>query len=526
MTTIKRIIAALIASMVIFITTYNTYTFSVNATSIVVGGATVSLVELIGGFLACLGVSYLGSQVDTVTIDDYMETFDAYLDTVDGTSAVINYIDNLPTYTVLGGNKPKPPKNPDEIRAIQATGIYFTSELLNIAKDFFEYVAETDTDLGAAINDAAGQDVYLTNPMLPENVYIGFNSSLIPGYAVMNGYDASLSHVQYNSPSLQGYVAVQTPLTAGNSGIYHWISSIYLDFKDTNFSIYSGSKTYYYNPNNMRGGYNIGNLSRAQSTHCFTSSGSTVNQTAYSEINVSAYPVYLAPTLEQLIVYTYQGLSYTVLPTGEVSCGGILTAPSGVVTDAGALSSVKPIVGKDLASYIKSIGDNMIDPDVDPALDPVVYTPQAINEIYNNASNYYDQTVQNYYSDPQYITENEYVTNVTNIYQQAAAENPVPDPSVPVSPSLGDLGDYKVTGLSDVFPFCIPFDMYDLLTILAADPKAISFDYTFYFGEDLGEYTINIDLSVFDPVLQVVRTMELLLYIFGLMLVTRNLIRG
>ncbi len=521
---IKRVMAALMAATVIFISTYNTYNVNVNAAEIVVGGATVSLVELIGGFLACLGVSYLGSQVDTATMDDYKDMFDTYLDTVDGTSAVIDYLDNLPAYTVIGGNKPKPPKNPDEIRAIQATGLYFTSELISLAQDFFKYVAETDTALGNTIEETSSQDVYFVNPALPENVYIGFNNNFVPGYAVMSGFDESLSHVQYTSPTLQN-VIIQTPLTSGDQSIYHWVGCIYLHFKESSFSIQSGSPTYYYNASSTEPEYYLGNRG-ANPTHCFSGSGVKVQQTVFAENNVSTYPIYLSPTSDQYVLFDYNSAEYVVLPSGAVVSGKTFVAPTGVTTETGALTSVKPIVGKDLSAYIDSLADKLIQPDVDTAVEPVVYTPQALNEIYNNVSNYYDQTVENYYSDPQYITENEYVTNITNIYQEAAENNPAADPAIPVTPALGNIGDYKVIGLSDVFPFCIPFDMYDLLTILAADPKAISFDYTFYFGEYLGEYTINVDLSVFDPVMQVVRTMELLLYIFGLMLVTRNLIRG
>lgn len=85
--------------------------------------------------------------------------------------------------------------------------------------------------------------------------------------------------------------------------------------------------------------------------------------------------------------------------------------------------------------------------------------------------------------------------------------------------------DYAVTGLSQVFPFCIPFDLYDFLDCLAADPEAPSVTWRFYVPRICDE-TIEIDLSEFDTAAQVLRTMELLLFCVGLAFVTRHLLRG
>lgn len=91
--------------------------------------------------------------------------------------------------------------------------------------------------------------------------------------------------------------------------------------------------------------------------------------------------------------------------------------------------------------------------------------------------------------------------------------------------SYGLANQYKSPGLSDIFPFCIPFDIYHFFEALAADPVAPCFEIPFYV-EGLVDYTFEIDLSVFESVAQVVRIMELLLFCVGLALVTRNLIRG
>lgn len=86
-------------------------------------------------------------------------------------------------------------------------------------------------------------------------------------------------------------------------------------------------------------------------------------------------------------------------------------------------------------------------------------------------------------------------------------------------------GDYQVNGLTTVFPFCIPFDLYNFVACLAADPVAPSFTWRFYVPGICDE-SIEIDLSEFNAAAQVLRTMELLLFCVGLAFVTRKIIRG
>lgn len=90
--------------------------------------------------------------------------------------------------------------------------------------------------------------------------------------------------------------------------------------------------------------------------------------------------------------------------------------------------------------------------------------------------------------------------------------------SQPISTSPGD---YQTPGLENVFPFCIPFDIYNLLSALAADPVAPSFTWRFYVPRVCDE-TFTVDLSPFDTVAQIVRTVELLAFIVGLAMVTRE----
>lgn len=92
--------------------------------------------------------------------------------------------------------------------------------------------------------------------------------------------------------------------------------------------------------------------------------------------------------------------------------------------------------------------------------------------------------------------------------------------------SGSSLDDYKVD-LKKIFPFCIPFDIYDLLNCLCAEPEAPRISWTIPLSAvGLKDCSIEIDLKTWDSIAQIVRNMELLAFCVGLAFVTRNLIKG
>ena len=104
----------------------------------------------------------------------------------------------------------------------------------------------------------------------------------------------------------------------------------------------------------------------------------------------------------------------------------------------------------------------------------------------------------------------------------AEETQPVVDPDVWTPPS--DPGAFALD-LSEIFPFCIPFDLYDFLTCLNADPVApvIQWEVPLPGG---GAYPLELDLSPFDPVAQLLRRLQLLLFCVALAMKTRDLIKG
>ena len=99
-------------------------------------------------------------------------------------------------------------------------------------------------------------------------------------------------------------------------------------------------------------------------------------------------------------------------------------------------------------------------------------------------------------------------------------QTPKPDPSDETTQD-----GFKVEDLEKVFPFCIPWDLYYLLSMFAAEPVAPHIAWPFDFG-DLGKFDLDIDLSEFESVAAVVRTCETVLFCVGLAFATRELVRG
>lgn len=89
-------------------------------------------------------------------------------------------------------------------------------------------------------------------------------------------------------------------------------------------------------------------------------------------------------------------------------------------------------------------------------------------------------------------------------------------------PSAGDISLPKL--IISKFPFCIPFDVARLIGLLEADPKPPIFHVPLKVGTILNE-EIVLDLSQWDNAVRIIRWGELIVFVAGLVLVTRNYIK-
>lgn len=109
---------------------------------------------------------------------------------------------------------------------------------------------------------------------------------------------------------------------------------------------------------------------------------------------------------------------------------------------------------------------------------------------------------------------------------QVGAESTELEGSIEIADSVGSptLDNYAMD-LRDFFPFCIPFDVRDMLKLLKSAPAPVSVTWTFDFGR-VGEYILEIDLREFDAIAETLRNMELLAFCIGLALATKRILMG
>lgn len=101
---------------------------------------------------------------------------------------------------------------------------------------------------------------------------------------------------------------------------------------------------------------------------------------------------------------------------------------------------------------------------------------------------------------------------------------PTPEPTPEPDNPDEDNGKYLAPDLKDYFPFCIPFDLYDIFKNFSSARAAPKF--TFHLkSEKFGfDYPVEIDLSSFDQAAEILRTLELILFVVLLAVASRKLI--
>ena len=98
-----------------------------------------------------------------------------------------------------------------------------------------------------------------------------------------------------------------------------------------------------------------------------------------------------------------------------------------------------------------------------------------------------------------------------------------------------DPDDYKAD-LRLVFPFCIPFDLIHLIQAFETEPEAPVFEFPFdlelenpWTGKKILDYhhVFKLDMSDYEPVIKIFRIFEIIFFIIGLLMITRQqMIKG
>lgn len=157
---------------------------------------------------------------------------------------------------------------------------------------------------------------------------------------------------------------------------------------------------------------------------------------------------------------------------------------------------------------------------------------QALQQLLNNLTNNALSTAQ------QQQLVNDYLQSLKTETKTNPDTSTEPEPEPEPNPNPDDKGDSDkkddaetnnksfTADLKTLFPFCIPFDLIDCVRLFNAEPETPYYEFPVHIPIVNIDYTFVIDLSDFDSVAVVCRTMFLILYIIGLILATRQLIRG
>lgn len=142
----------------------------------------------------------------------------------------------------------------------------------------------------------------------------------------------------------------------------------------------------------------------------------------------------------------------------------------------------------------------------------------------------FDDFVDPYLIPPQQEPDQPIIPENPDIPKPEYPDRPLtPDqPTVPDKPDatpedITDMTDMMTTPeLKSVFPFCIPWDLYNLFLIFDTGENRRAPHIVFTFpGTD---WNVDVDLAQFDPVAALLRLLELIAFIAGLAVATRALI--
>lgn len=103
------------------------------------------------------------------------------------------------------------------------------------------------------------------------------------------------------------------------------------------------------------------------------------------------------------------------------------------------------------------------------------------------------------------------------------APDPAPDPQPSQALAGTSLEPFVLPSLRNFFPFCIPFDLYDMLAAFVAEPEAPVFTFATGFLDNV--FTVDIDLSPWNSIAKTVRAIQLCICIVGLAFATRKFIK-
>lgn len=105
---------------------------------------------------------------------------------------------------------------------------------------------------------------------------------------------------------------------------------------------------------------------------------------------------------------------------------------------------------------------------------------------------------------------------------EAPTSDTVIDEAPPSTMTGTEAAGLYAFSLDELFPFCLPFDFVKIIEKFNVQPEAPNFDWRFYIP-GIVDYTLHIDLSAWNSAAEVCRTMVLIAFMVGLIMLTRQI---
>ena len=197
------------------------------------------------------------------------------------------------------------------------------------------------------------------------------------------------------------------------------------------------------------------------------------------------------------------------------------------IDDSQKVPVVAPLPIDDLYNGSENRGHD-IDNDVDSDI-PIYSIDTSINDLAGEIAGL-RVTIDNLDTDVPY---DDYVKAINDAIQKAHDNTDIKvdagvkeNIAVEIGNANWNINDFKTSGLGSKFPFCIPYDLINLISVFEAEPVTPKFEIPFVFEKWGINESITIDLSIFDNIAKIFRTFETLGFIGFLIMKTRGLIKG
>lgn len=227
--------------------------------------------------------------------------------------------------------------------------------------------------------------------------------------------------------------------------------------------------------------------------------------------------------LVKLLSHSWKYKTNTVYPELEVNSEALPTSMK-KASENGELDKYKNADGKiSISSITDGAGKKVSPKPTEVTLSELIGNPQP-----GTSTSELTEQIVSPIKNPQFQPDPNPGTGTEPNPNPGTEPNPNPNPGTETETKPDDIDpeEAKTPGLQLKFPFCIPWDVVKLVTVLSNTKKCPKFTIPFKLDNKLVniDYAIKIDFSDYDKVIAVLRWFLLFSWIFFLVMITRKML--